>query len=187
MRGQPGIRPRRRSATEPQRRSGTVRTGFPVPPWGGKDQYGKVKRGYCEQGCVQNEKQFATSAEAGTDGRSHRWSRRWDQRYKQTQFGDADRDRHRPATAPAEPSPGPIAQTNPIGPTPPGKSTAAKATSPAVTGDERAKRSQFLMGGHPWARAGEAAPATIAGPERAKQTQFRQSETKGKRLMEKEL
>ena len=29
---------------------------------------------------------------------------------------------------------------------------AAKATSPAVTGDKRAKQSQFPVGGHPWTR-----------------------------------
>ena len=103
----------------------------------------------------------ATGADA--DGRGRRWSRRWDRPYKRTQFGDADRDGRRPRSACGGAARADCAN-EPNCPASAGKRRRQPRSQARPSLGTSAKRSQFPMGGHPWARAGEAAPAAIAGP-----------------------
>lgn len=64
---------------------------------------------------------------------------------------------------------------------------AGRAGEGTPTGTHCAKRSQFPAGGHQRVTAGKVSQAAVAGPRRTKQNQSRQSGTKCKYLVEKEL
>ena len=143
---------------------------FGVPPWGGKDQSDPRKRGTANE-CVRNKANLPAATGAGANGRGRRRSRRWDRRYKQSQFADMDRDGRGPAKAPAEPSLGAIAQTNPICPAPAGKALPGGPQALPTLGASASNKANF----HGQAGMGEGRQiglAGAAGPKRAKQSQF---------------